>query len=180
MHQAKVILVPELVLLTQLVNLQFFMLNMVCSDNNLHFLIYMIAGQTWMDLESMDGQGQNFGNLKMEQTTQYEFGFKQQIGNVAALDITAFYKNVKGLINEAYLNYTFGQTEKGVIGRINADFGTVKGLAFAFNLRRIGPLSAKIDYTLEQAEGTGSSQNSAFVAAFRSPGNKTPVGHSTT
>lgn len=127
------------------------------------------------DLETIDGQGQNLGHLKMEQTTQYEFGFKQQIGNVAALDITAFYKNIKGLVNEAYLNYSFGQTERGVISRVNADFGTVKGLAFAFNLRRIGPLSAKLDYTLEQAQGTGSSQNGAFVAAFRSSGNKTPL-----
>lgn len=127
------------------------------------------------DLESMDGQGQNLGHLQMEKTTQYEFGFKQQIGNVAALDITAFYKNIKGLVNDSYLTYTYGQSDKAVIGRVNADFGTIKGLALAFNLRRIGPLSAKIDYTLEQAEGTGSSQNSSFVAAFRSQGNKTPV-----
>jgi outer membrane receptor protein involved in Fe transport len=127
------------------------------------------------DLESMDGQGQNLGNLKMEQTTQYEFGFKQQLGNVAALDITAFYKNIKGLVNDAYLNYAYGQSEKAVIARVNADFGTIKGIAFSFNLRKIGPLSAKIDYTLEQAEGTGSSQNSSFVSAFRSNGNKTPI-----
>ncbi len=127
------------------------------------------------DLESMDGQGQNLGHLKMEQTTQYEFGFKQQLGNFAALDITAFYKNIKGLVNDSYLNYAYGQSEKAVIGRVNADFGTIKGFAFAFNLRRIGPLSAKLDYTLQQAEGTGSSQNSSFVAAFRSQGNKTPI-----
>lgn len=127
------------------------------------------------DLERIDGQGQNLGHLKMEQTTQYEFGFKQQLGNVAALDITAFYKNIKGLINDQYINYTYGQTQNGVIGAVNADFGTVKGLAFAFNLRRIGPISAKIDYTLEQAEGTGSSQNSSFVSAFRSQDNKTPI-----
>ena len=52
------------------------------------------------DLESMDGQGQNLGHLEMESTTQYEFGFKQQIGNVASLDITAYYKNVRGLTND--------------------------------------------------------------------------------
>ena len=126
------------------------------------------------DLESMDGQGQNLGHLTMEQTTQYEFGFKNQIGNVASLDITAYYKNIRGLVNQAMLRYNFGQTTKTVIGAENSDFGTVKGLAFAFNLRRVGPFSMKIDYTLAQSEGTGSSTDGAFVAAFRSTGNRTP------
>ncbi len=139
---------------------------------------YIDLYDSWInidDLESMDGQGQNLGHLIMEQTTQYEFGFKHQIGNFASLDVTAFYKNIKNLTNQSYSNFTYGQTENSVIGMVNADFGTIKGLAFAFNLRKIGPLSAKIDYTLEQAEGTGSSSTSSFVSAFRSSGNKTPL-----
>ena len=35
--------------------------------------------------------------------------------------------------------------------------------AFNFNLRRIGPVSLKLDYTLALAEGTGSSQNNWYL-----------------
>lgn len=128
-----------------------------------------------IQLENFDGQGQNLGHLNAEETTQYEFGFQQQVGNVASLDITAFYKNVKGLTNVEKLTFQYGQTTKTVIGATNSDFGTVKGLAFQFNLRRIGPISTKIDYTLSLAEGTGSSQNSAFTAAFRNNNGETPT-----
>ncbi|RMH96475.1 MAG: TonB-dependent receptor, partial [Calditrichaeota bacterium] len=126
------------------------------------------------DLEFIDGQGQNNGHLKAETTTQYEFGFKQQFGNQASLDITAYYKNVKGLTNVTTLTSKRGNTTFQYITTINADFGTVKGLAFSFNLRRLGPLSMKLDYTLSLAEGTGSSQSSSFIATFRNPNNETP------
>jgi len=139
---------------------------------------YFDLYDSWINLtqlENFDGQGQNLGHLKAERTIQYEFGFKQQIRDVASLDITAFYKNVKGLTNVEKFTYQYGQTTKTVIGATNSDFGTVKGLAFQFNLRRIGPMSAKIDYTLSLAEGTGSSQNGAFVAAFRNTNGETPT-----
>jgi len=127
------------------------------------------------DLESMDGQGQNLGHLEMESTSQYEFGFAQQIGNVASLDVTAYYKNIRGLTNDKLQQYKFGETTKTVITRTNADFGTIKGFAFNFNLRRIGPLSLKLDYTLALSEGTGSSSSSSFTAAFRNTDGKTPL-----
>lgn len=139
---------------------------------------YFDLYDSWINLtqlENYDGQGQNLGHLKAEETTSYEFGFKQQIGNVASLDITAFYKNTKGLTNVQKLTFQYGQTTKTVIGAVNSDFGTIKGLAFQFNLRRIGPMSTKIDYTLNLAEGTGSSQNGAFTAAFRNTNGETPT-----
>ncbi|RMG34585.1 MAG: hypothetical protein D6732_10460, partial [Methanobacteriota archaeon] len=126
------------------------------------------------DLEFIDGQGQNNGHLHSETTTQYEFGFKQQFGNQASLDITAFYKNVKGLTNVTTITSKRGNTEFQYITTINADFGTVKGVASSFNLRRLGPVSLKLDYTLQLAEGTGSSQSSSFIATFRNPDNETP------
>ncbi len=125
----------------------------------------------WDDIEVIDGQGQNNGHLKHETTISYEFGFKQQFGNKASLDITAYYKNIKGLTNLGTIVTTEGNN---YITTINSDFGTIKGLAFQFNLRRLGPVSAKIDYTLAQNEGTGSSQSSSFTATFRNPDFETP------
>ena len=126
------------------------------------------------DLEFIDGQGQNNGHLSSENTTQYEFGFKQQFGNQASLDVTAYYKNVRGLTNVTTITSKKGNTVFQYITTVNADFGTIKGVATSFNLRRLGPVSLKLDYTLALAEGTGSSQSSSFIATFRNPDNETP------
>lgn len=124
------------------------------------------------DIEVIDGQGQNNGHLKSESTTSYEFGFKQQFGNTASLDLTAYYKNIKGLTNVVTIITPAGNN---YITTANTDFGTVKGIAASFNLRKIGPLSAKIDYTLALNEGTGSSSNSSFTATFRNQNYEVPL-----
>jgi outer membrane receptor protein involved in Fe transport len=126
-------------------------------------------------IEQRDGQGQNHGHINMEKTTSYEFGFKQQIGNVASLDLTAYYRNVQGLVNLRTERTVFGQTTRTYISKVNQDFGTIKGLAFSFNLRRLGPISTKIDYTLAVSEGTGSDPSSSRVATFRNPDNEVPL-----
>ncbi len=133
---------------------------------------------SWVNLdiiEQRDGQGQNNGHLKMEKTTNYEFGFKQQFGNVASLDITAYYRNVEGLVNVNTIRTDFGETNRLYISKINQDFGTIKGLAFSFNLRRLGPVSTKLDYTLALNEGTGSDPSSSRNATFRNPDNAVPL-----
>jgi outer membrane receptor protein involved in Fe transport len=112
------------------------------------------------------------GQVNSEVTTQYELGFRQVIGDVAALNLTAFYKNTKGLIN--YQVVFFQRTEGGAFNEYytptNSDFGTVKGLAMSLDVSRISYFSMKVDYTLSLAEGTGSSTSSNFIAAFRNTG----------
>ncbi|MEZ4745736.1 MAG: carboxypeptidase-like regulatory domain-containing protein [Calditrichia bacterium] len=126
-------------------------------------------------IEQRDGQGQNNGHVQMERTTNYEFGFKQQFGNIASLDVTAYYRNVEGLINVTTVRSQFGQTTRTYISTVNQDFGTIKGMAFSFNLRRMGPVTTKIDYALSLSEGTGSDPSSSRVATFRNPNNAVPL-----
>jgi len=117
------------------------------------------------------------GHLNSEKTTQYEIGFRQVLGdNVAALNITAFYKNTEGLTNTmvAYYYRTPGGERLRYFFHGNADFGTVKGLAFTLDVARISYFSASFNYTYSIAEGTGSSQSSSFVAAFRNNGDEVP------
>ncbi|MEZ4764674.1 MAG: hypothetical protein R3C26_16310 [Calditrichia bacterium] len=92
---------------------------------------------------------------------------KQQFGNIASLDVTAYYRNVEGLINVTTVRSQFGQTTRTYISTVNQDFGTIKGMAFSFNLRRMGPVTTKIDYALSLSEGTGSDPSSSRVATFR-------------
>jgi len=112
------------------------------------------------------------GQVKSEVTTSYELGFRQVLGDVAALNITAFYKNTQGLIN--YQVVFFQRSEGGAqldyYTPTNSDFGTVKGLAMSLDVARISYFSLSADYTLSVAEGTGSSTSSNFIAAFRNTG----------
>lgn len=119
----------------------------------------------------------NTGNVNSEVTTQYEIGFRQIVGdNLAALNITAFYKNTKGLVNRETRFYQ--RTEGGQIfrffGPANADFGTIKGLALSLDIGRISYFSATVNYTYSLAEGTGSSTESSFWAAFRNTSGEVP------
>ena len=106
-------------------------------------------------------------SLKPEETTQYEVGFTQQVGNDAALNITGFYKEVR--------NYTMmanvpDAKRDGVpfswAQYMNGDFGIVKGMSFNYNMRRVRGLMANISYTLSFAEGTGSDPASNFNIAW--------------
>jgi outer membrane receptor protein involved in Fe transport len=119
---------------------------------------------------SFDPQyGQN-GALKPEETLQYEIGFRQMFGNnMAAINLTAFYKNIKDLVNvqnHLWQKRPGGETHTAIYPE-NADFGTTKGLAFSLDVNRINYFSLSLNYTFSVAEGTGSSTNSSQTAVFR-------------
>lgn len=100
----------------------------------------------------------NNPNLKPETTIDYELGFQQVLSKTSSLKISAFYREQRNnvqLINvfEAYPNTyrTYG----------NRDFGTVKGMTIAYDMRRTGNIRMTAAYTLQFAEGTGSDATSA-------------------
>lgn len=118
---------------------------------------------------TMEPQNGFNGGLISEETTQYEIALRQYLGANSALQITAFYKNTKGLVNVQ--NSQFQRVEGGEllnsIFPVNADFGTVKGFLFSFDVTRLSYFSASLQYTFQIAEGTGSSTNSSQTAVFR-------------
>lgn len=96
-------------------------------------------------------------NQTPEKTIDYELGFQQKIGNTSSLKLSAFYREMRDMqqaiaVIGAYpVNYyTFG----------NIDFGTVKGFTVTYDLRRTGNVSMRTSYTLQFANGTGSSFDS--------------------
>ncbi len=106
-------------------------------------------------------------NLEPMQTIQYEVGIKQQIGPNASLNVTAFYKDIKDMIQlrvflpeEGYGYASFMQLQ-------NIDYGTTKGLQISLNLRRTNRISASVDYTYSKAMGTGSGSTSHFDIAWQ-------------
>ncbi|MBO8131304.1 MAG: TonB-dependent receptor [Candidatus Marinimicrobia bacterium] len=101
-------------------------------------------------------------------TTSYEIGFRQALGGVASIDITGFYKNVKGLVQVVkQLPSTPVSTLTTYYDRlVNGDFATHKGLEVRFNLRRWNHILAQIHYTYTDAEGTQSTSTSAHGALY--------------
>ena len=68
----------------------------------------------------------------MQKTTNYEVGFKQALSSSSALTINAFYREMRDMIQYTRVAFAFPQ-EYFTYG--NIDFGTVKGLSLAYEMR---------------------------------------------
>lgn len=102
-------------------------------------------------------------NLKPLATTAYEAGFAQQIADNVRFDVTAYYKDTKNLVNMKYTRTT-AAGGAALYLLTNLDYGTVKGIDFALEARRVGHVSGRVAYSLSFSEGTGSISRENFNA----------------
>ena len=116
-------------------------------------------------LTSTQGIQGPFGNndLKPQRTTIYEIGLQQQLTNDLAIDVTAYYRDIRDWISSSVPIPTF------VAGisyseRINRDFANVRGVTLSVNKRFSDHFSFGLDYTFQIAEGTNSSPDQEFFA----------------
>ena len=125
---------------------------------------------------SFDPQYVQDGTIKSEETIQYEVGFRQLLGDNAAMNVTLFYKNIKGLVNRQtnFFQRVVNGELRTYIAPINSDFGTTKGLAFSLDVTRLSYLGLSLQYTFSIAEGTGSSTSSSQTAVFRNLNSEAP------
>ncbi len=107
--------------------------------------------------------------IRPERTTSYEIGFKQQLGENFAFDITGFYKNIKDQVQLRPIFASADASHTRYYAFVNGDFSTAKGIEFKLDLRRTQRLSATFDYTYSDAKGTGSTPNTAFRTVWQSP-----------
>jgi len=96
-------------------------------------------------------------DLKPEKTTDYEIEFEQRLTRSSAFTISAFYRELHDLVQYTNLTYAYPISYSTYT---NIDFGTVKGLTFTYDLRRTGNVRVNAAYTLQFANGTGSSPGS--------------------
>jgi hypothetical protein len=102
----------------------------------------------------------NNPNLKPEKTIDYELGFQQLLNIRSSLKFSAYYREMRDLVQI----YRFsGSYPISYISYNNIDFGTVKGMTIAYDLRRSNNVWIKANYTLQFADGTGSSATSAYT-----------------
>ena len=111
--------------------------------------------------------------LLPEKTTQYELGFRQRVGERAAVTVSGFYRTQDNKISTRKLD---GGLPSYSTYR-NVDFTTSKGLELGFDLRRTNNIALNANYTLSYAEGTGSDATATATIAWRG-GNADPFPNS--
>lgn len=95
-------------------------------------------------------------NLRPTRTTNYELGFTQQVGDMLSFDVTAFYRDIKDLVQMVPQAVDIASGYQNYYVRDNVDFATTKGLEVSVNMRRYQRLAINGNMTLQDARGTGS------------------------
>ncbi len=104
-------------------------------------------------------------NLKPQKTINGELGYKQELSSSSAIEITAFFRDIRNLAGTATDPIAVQGTSAryGII--TNSDFGFIKGVVLAFD-QSFGPnIFATADYTFQIAKGNSSDPDQAFNAA---------------
>ena len=91
-------------------------------------------------------------NLRPERTTAYETGVQRQLGDHVRMDLTAYYKDVKDLVEIT----SIPSSPKSFASYRNRDFATIKGLDLGLSMRPTNHVSGNLSYSLSFAQGTGS------------------------
>jgi outer membrane receptor protein involved in Fe transport len=107
-------------------------------------------------------------NLRPERTSAYEVGVQRQVGDRVRLDATAYYKDVKDLVEITNIP----SSPKSFSSYRNRDFATIKGVDLGIAMRPINHISGQISYSLSFAQGTGSVSNTQRNIAW--VGTETP------
>ena len=118
-----------------------------------------------------EGPPQNNPNLKPEKTIDFEVGFKQKVSNSSAITLSAYYKELRDMIQSQTYQNVPGVPGNRYESYGNQDFGTVKGFSFSYDLRRTENLEMTAAYTIQFADGTGSSATSQTDLNINGRGN---------
>jgi outer membrane receptor protein involved in Fe transport len=105
--------------------------------------------------------------LKPTKTTSYELGFSQQVADFMSFDITAYYKDIKDLIQMVPQPVDIASGYTNYYNRANVDFATTRGVEVAVNMRRFQRISINGSMSFQDGKGTGSypASNRGIVGA---------------
>ncbi len=98
-------------------------------------------------------------DLKAQKTVKYEIGLQQVIFPNVALNLTAYYSDIRDLLGTEILNTYEGFKYARFT---NKDYANVTGFIVSLDKRYSDYFSAKIDYTYQIAEGNSSDPMSVY------------------
>ncbi len=98
-------------------------------------------------------------NLKAQKTVKYEIGLQQVIFPNVALNLTAFYSDIRDLLGTEIINTYEGFKYARFT---NKDYANVTGFILSLDKRFSDHFSLKLDYTFQVAEGNSSDPMSVY------------------
>ncbi len=118
------------------------------------------------EFEFPKGRAPTFGNtnLRPERTIQYEIGLQQQMGELLAVHMTGYFKDIRDYMALQLVRYSTIAGEDLFNIYLNKAYANVTGLTVALTRRRsrTGLVSATVDYTFQIAEGSDDDANRFF------------------
>ncbi len=121
---------------------------------------YFLLGNSGSGLQGLVGNA----DLEPEQTISGEIGVKQQLTASSAVELTAYYRDIRNLAGTAVEPITvrgssvrYGQIQ-------NSDFGFVRGIILRLDQRIGRSLFAGVDYTFQVARTNASDPNQSYEA----------------
>ncbi len=103
-------------------------------------------------------------DMRPEQTISGEIGLQQQMGNDLALDVTAYFRDIRDLAGTRADQIDIFGGSATYSKLVNSDFGFVKGLIISLRNRYTQGFNYTLDYTFQIAKGTASDPNAAQQA----------------
>ncbi|GAB4328115.1 MAG: TonB-dependent receptor [Calditrichia bacterium] len=109
------------------------------------------------------GNNNKIGNadLDAQRTVMYEIGLQQQLSSDLSVDVTGFYRDIRGWVGTSPLMETYAVDIK-YSQYENRDYANVRGVTLAFRKKFSQHWSANLDYTFQVAEGNASDPDDAF------------------
>ncbi|MBI9060213.1 MAG: TonB-dependent receptor [Labilibaculum sp.] len=101
-------------------------------------------------------------SLDAQRTVAYEVGVTHQFTERIAMSLTAYYKDVTGLIGTRYYSPYVDGRFTGYTQYVNEDYGNIKGFEINVDARSTRYFSGGLTYTFSIAKGSASSETEQY------------------
>ena len=101
-------------------------------------------------------------NLDAQRTVAYEVGITHQFAERIAMSLTAYYKDVTGLIGTSYYFPYVDGRYTGYTQYVNEDYANIKGFEINVDARSTRYFSGGLTYTYSIAKGSASSETEQY------------------
>ncbi len=102
-----------------------------------------------------------FGNpdIRPQRTTSGELGLQQQIGETIAVNLSAYFRDIRDLASSAFIRDLVNGAQYFIFD--NFDYGFVRGITLSITQQVSNSLNFGVDYTLQLAQGNASDARAA-------------------
>ncbi len=101
-------------------------------------------------------------SLDAQRTISYEVGISHQFSDRVALNLTAYYRDITGLIGTRYYFPFVDGRYTGYTLYVNEDYANVKGFELTLDVRPDAYFSGGVSYTYSIAKGSASSETEQY------------------